>query len=66
MSNIEINRDHTGKLHLSVAGQYASGANVSHMTAVEGELCAVVFVPLKVAKLGEVQNVIPFVAAEGK
>ena len=61
MSNVKINRDINGVLHLEVAGQYASGAKVTGFNHFDGEMCAVVIVPLKHASLGEVSNVIPFV-----
>lgn len=66
MSNIELQRDHTGGLNLVVSGHHALG---SHVTGIvtnpqTGELQAVVAIPLKHATLGEVSNVIPMVRPE--
>jgi hypothetical protein len=61
MSNMRINRDINGTLHLEVSGRYASGARVTGFSAIDGEMCAIVVVPLKHAVLGEIGNVIPFV-----
>jgi hypothetical protein len=59
MTNIEIKRDHTGKLHMYVAGVPALGVNVSAVSMVEGKLCAIAYVPLDIVTLGEVNTVIP-------
>lgn len=61
MSNIEIQRDHTGTMHLIVGDQAAIGSTVAGMQIVNGEMTAIVWVPLSAAKFGEVKNVIPFV-----
>src|SRR6218665_3318757 len=47
MSNIEIQRDHNGAMHLAVDGHIASGAVVAGIQSVNGELTAIVWVPLK-------------------
>lgn len=61
MSNLEIKRDHTGTLHLFVAGHPALGAKVAAMQHIDGiGLCATVFVPIKEARFGEVSSVIAF------
>jgi hypothetical protein len=59
MSNLEIKRDHNGTMHLHVAGVPALGATVTAITTVNGEMGAVVFVPLKLTLLGEIDRVIP-------
>lgn len=66
MSNISLERDHTGSLHLLVSGVPASGANVTGIVTnpQTGELQAVVAIPLKHATLSEVSNVIPMVRPE--
>jgi len=64
MTNIQLDRDHTGILHLAVAGQYAHGARVTSVQQIGDELGAVVFIPLKHVVLGEVKNVVPFVRPE--
>lgn len=61
MTNIQILRDHTGKLNLVVGDEYAVGAHVAGISTVpELGLVATVLVPLKDATLGEVKNVVPF------
>lgn len=61
MSNIELKRDHEGAMHLVVGGQFASGSQVAGVQMVNGEMTAIVWVPLKHVVLGEVTNVVPFV-----
>lgn len=65
MSNIEIQRDHNGAMHMLVSGQFAVGSTVAGIQHVNGELTAVVWVPLKEATFGEVRNVVPFVRPPG-
>lgn len=61
-TNIEVQRDHEGKLHLLVEGYPAAGARVSNFSLDgAGDLCAVVVIPLKFLTLGEIKNVVPFV-----
>jgi hypothetical protein len=60
--NIELQRDHTGQLHLFVAGVPAHGAQVTGIgTANDGTQQAIITVPLAKLTLGEVRSVIPFV-----
>lgn len=66
MSNIKIQRDHTGSMHLVVGDQVAVGATVAGMQLVNGEMTAIVWIPLASATFGEVRNVIPFVRPPGK
>lgn len=61
MTNIELNQNHEGKLHLRVGSEYAIGAEVTGIQNLAGELTAVVTIPLKHARLGQVGNVVPFV-----
>ena len=63
MSNIRLNRDHQGKLHLRVGSEYAIGAEVSSIVGQGGELVAVVTIPLKHVVMGELDNVMPLVRA---
>ena len=63
-TNVQIDRDHTGKLHLAVAGQYAHTARVTGFQQIGEELCAVVVIPTTGLVLGEVRNVVPFVRPE--
>lgn len=65
MSNIRLQRDHAGKLHLRVGSEYASGAEVTSVINHAGELTAVVFIPLKHAVMGEIDNVVPLVRVAG-
>ena len=61
MTNIRMNRDHAGKLHLRVGAEYAVGAEVSSIVHQNGELVAVITIPMKHVVLGEVDNVVPLV-----
>lgn len=61
MSNIEIQRDHDGKLHLMVGGNYAAGSTVLKIDQINNGLAAVVVIPLEYVRLTEAKNVIPFV-----
>ncbi len=61
MTNIRLNRDHSGKLHLRVGAEYAFGAEVSSVVTMNGELTAIVAIPLKHLVIGEVDNVVPLV-----
>lgn len=62
MSNIELQRDHNGHIHMTVDGRVASGARVASVQPIEGlGLTAIVWVPLTEVTMGEVKNVIPFV-----
>lgn len=63
MTNIRLNRDHNGKLHLRVGAEYAIGAEVSSIVGQGqgGELVAVVTIPMKHVVLGEIDNVVPLV-----
>ena len=62
----ELLRDHTGTMHLYSDGRPVDGSNVIGVTADQrtGELQAHVVVPLKLATMGEVRNVVPFVRPE--
>ena len=62
MNNIRLNRDNSGKLHLRVGSEYASGDEFSSIVNNGGELTAIIAIPLKHVVLGEVDNVLPFVA----
>lgn len=62
MSNVRLNRDGSGKLQLRVGAEYAFGAEVSSIVHQNGELVAVVTIPLRHVVMGEVDNVIPFAA----
>jgi hypothetical protein len=65
MMNIELNKDHCGKLHLAVSGQYASGAEFSSIQTVNGEHTAIIAIPIKHIQFGSVGNVVPFVRPPG-
>lgn len=60
MSNCTIQRDHTGTLHLTVSGHFASGARVSSISEIGGELSAVVIIPLTQVVFEEQSTVVPF------
>lgn len=62
MSNIEIQRGKDG-MHLVVGGQFAMGAVVAGMQIVNGEMTAIVWVPIKDVTFKEVSNVVPLVRA---
>lgn len=58
----EILRAHDGKLHLYSDERPVAGAVVTGISAgSDGELQAIVLVPLRSAVIGEQRNVIPFV-----
>lgn len=58
----ELLRDNTGALHLYSDGRPVDGARVNNVSqSPDGELQAIVVVPLKHARIGEVRNVVPFV-----
>lgn len=61
MSNVRLNRDHVGNLHLRVGTEYAFGAEVSSIVNNNGEQSAIIVIPLKHVSFGEVDNVVPFV-----
>lgn len=63
MTNIRLNRDHAGKLHMRVGSEYAAGAEFSHIATINGEATAIVAIPLKHLVFGEVDNVVPMVRA---
>ena len=65
MSNIKLERDHTGALHLKVGDQFATGAEIRSVVQDNNELTAIVFIPLKHVSLGEVSNVLPFARPAG-
>ena len=58
----ELLRSHDGKLHLYSDGAPVYGAAVSHISQThDGELQAVIVVPLTAVSIGEINNVVPFV-----
>jgi hypothetical protein len=58
--NTSLVRDHTGKLHLRVAGHYAVGAQVQGIVTDEhGDLVTIVRIPLKHVLMDEQDNVVP-------
>jgi len=61
MSNIQLQRDSSGDLHLVVGNQFAVGSKVTGVNLIDGELRAIVLVPLRHATFAEVTNVLPFV-----
>lgn len=57
----QLIRSHDGKLHLYSDGAPVYGAAVSHISQNhDGELQAVIVVPLNSVALGEINNVVPF------
>jgi len=56
---IELIRDHEGKVAMHVNGAPALGAQVTGVNNINGELVAVVLVPLKHTRMGEQSNVVP-------
>lgn len=58
-TNIELQRDHTGKLHLFVAGVPALFAEVTGITNISDKLTAVIVVPLDNLTMGEISTVVP-------
>jgi hypothetical protein len=66
MSNIELQRDHKGKLHLVVGNQFAVGAEVHSLQPDnDGNLVAIVRIPLKDVIVSEMKNVLPFARHAG-
>ncbi len=64
MAKCELQRDHTGKLHLLVGGQPASGAEFVKIDSFNSGMAAVFVVPIEHLTLGEVNTVVPFVRPE--
>lgn len=64
-TNVRLIRDHLGWLSVAVGEQFALGARVSSITAVDGELSAVIVVPMKSLTLEEQSTVIPFRGRDG-
>lgn len=63
--NTSLVRDHTGKLHLRVAGHYATGSQVHGIVADEhGELVTIVRIPLGHITMDEQDNVVPMRARD--
>lgn len=61
MPNCALTRDHEGEMHLSVSGHYALGARVIQIANNhQGEMVAVVHVPLKDLVFKEQDSVVPF------
>ena len=61
MPNVSIIRDHEGDMHLTVANHYALGAKVIQIANNhQGEMVAVVHIPLKDVVFEEQDTVIPF------
>ena len=62
--NVELIRNHLGQFDLAVAGRYAIGAQVTSISQYEGELAAIVVIPLKHCTVAEQSNVVPLRHAE--
>ena len=62
-TNVEFRRDHKGALQMYVSGVPALGAKVTGVNMIEGELQAVLLMPLSAATIGEMNNVVPFPVA---
>lgn len=60
MTNIELRRNHEGKVDLFVGGIPALGARMTIMQATEDGMTAFFAIPLKNAVLGEASTVISF------
>ncbi len=60
MSNIELRRDHLGKVDMLVNGVPALGLRLTIMQLVDGEMTAFFAVPLKDTTFGESGKVLPF------
>lgn len=60
MSNVRLIRDHLGILNVAVGDQYAQGARVSSITTLDGEMSAVIIVPMKSVTVEEQSTVVPF------
>lgn len=64
MTNIELKRDHKGKVDLFVSGVPALGAEFNGISVFNGKQCAVVLVPLDQLAFGEQSTVVPFPVLE--
>jgi hypothetical protein len=61
MNNVRLIRDNHGALHIAVGDHYAVGARVSSIATIEGDLSAVVIIPMKNITVEEQSTVVPFV-----
>lgn len=64
-SNVRLIRDHLGSLNVAVGEHYAQGATVSSITTIDGELSAVIIVPMKSLTVEEQSTVVPFRTRDG-
>ncbi len=64
MALASIVRDHKGDLHLMVDGKHVHGASLTSIQTYDGELSAIVVIPLRFATVGEVDNIIAFPSAK--
>lgn len=64
-TNIRLIRDHLGSLSIAVGEHFALGARVSSITAIDGELSAVIVVPMKSLTLEERSTVVPLKRRDG-
>jgi hypothetical protein len=65
MANVRLIRNHLGELNVAVGEYFATGARVSNITALDGEMSAVIVVPLKDVTFEEQSTVVPFQRATG-
>jgi hypothetical protein len=62
MGNIELQRQHDGKMRMVVGDRLAMGALVMGIQNIDGiGLTAIIWVPLKEATLSEADNILPLV-----
>lgn len=64
-ANVRLIRDHLGSLSVAVGEQFALGATVSSITTINGELSAVIVVPMKGLMVEEQSTVVPFRTRDG-
>lgn len=64
-TNVRLIRDNLGTLSVAVGEQFALGARVSSITAIDGELSAVIVVPMKNLTIEEESTVVPFRPRDG-
>lgn len=64
MTNIELKRDHSGKVDLFVSGAPALGARFNGISQFGDKQCAVFLVPLDQLVFGEQSVVVPFPVVE--
>lgn len=59
-TNVRLIRDRLGTLNVAVGEHFAIDARVSSITGIDGEMSAVIIVPMKSLTIEEQSTVVPF------